>query len=97
VHLISTHSLQCEHILCNSCLPRIAKRGVVEETLKCPTCRQETLREEIQLVHYTADTQWDKLLEIAQAWGRIDKRGEEETSEEEAEEGFLDDNGGDAG
>jgi hypothetical protein len=72
------------------------KLGVEEEILRCPICRQETPRDEIQLIQYTARTQWDKLLDIAKAWGAIDIRGEEETSDEEEEEAFIDDSDEDA-
>ncbi len=39
----------------------------------------------------TETERWDRLLEVAQAWGAIDRRGEEETSEEEAQEDFISD------
>lgn len=63
-----------------------------EEVTKCPQCREQTPRAEVQLVHYTATQQWDELLEIAQQWAKMDRRRADETSEEEDEEEFIDDN-----
>lgn len=42
-------------------------------------------------IQYTASQQWDELLDVAKAWAAMDRRAENDTSEEEAEEGFLDD------
>ena len=40
---------------------------------------------------YTASELWDELLKVASAWAATDRRGEEETSDEEAGEDFIDD------
>ena len=63
-----------------------------DETVTCAVCRKSTPRDEIELVHMSERDRWDQLLEIAQAWDRFDVRGEAESSEEEAEEEFIDDN-----
>lgn len=42
-------------------------------------------------MQYTASQQWDALLEVARSWAKMDRRREAETSEEEAEEEFIDD------
>lgn len=66
------------------------------EVTKCPHCREEKPRTEVELVHYSPDQQFDELLEVAQEWARIDRRGMYETSEEEDEEDFLNDKSTDA-
>ena len=101
--IIQKASLPCQHLICNTCLPGICKvdwsirstdseaeQG--EEVTKCPQCREQTPRTEVQLVHYTATQQWDELLDIAQQWAKTDLRRADETSEEEDEEEFIDDN-----
>jgi len=95
-------SLPCQHLICNDCLPQICKvdwniqstdsegeQG--EEVTKCPQCRKQTPRKDVELVHYTATQQWDDLLEIVQEWAKIDRRRADETSEEEDEEDFTKD------
>lgn len=81
-------SLPCDHTFCNDCMARISKDL---EIISCPHCRSEFKREEIETVKYTASQQWDELLEVAKAWAKVDRRREAETSEEEAEEEFIDD------
>ncbi|PPQ66582.1 hypothetical protein CVT26_009482 [Gymnopilus dilepis] len=83
-------ALECQHILCHVCLPKMSKGA--DETVTCAVCRKSTPRDEIELVHMSERDRWDQLLEIAQAWDRFDVRGEAESSEEEAEEEFIDDN-----
>jgi Zinc finger, C3HC4 type (RING finger) len=90
---IEKNSLQCEHIFCNVCLPKIATQGRDKETFKCSMCRRETPHDEIQTVQYSAREQWDGLLDIAKEWGELDTRSEEEMSEEET--AVIDDNDGD--
>ncbi|KIM46396.1 hypothetical protein M413DRAFT_441492 [Hebeloma cylindrosporum] len=82
-------ALQCQHLICNECLPLISKGA--DETVKCPECRRFTSRDDIELVHMTEQERWDELLGVAQAWDAFDVRGEEETSEEENEEYFIND------
>lgn len=53
-------------------------------------------RDEIEIVQFTASQQWDALLEIAKAWAKVDLLRQEDTSEEEAEEQFIDDEPPDA-
>ncbi len=43
------------------------------------------------MVEYTAIEQWDALLSVATSWAKIDRRGTMDTSDEEAEEEFIDD------
>ncbi|KAK0191107.1 hypothetical protein F5146DRAFT_1047112 [Armillaria mellea] len=82
-------SLPCEHVICNTCLPGISKGA--DETVQCPQCRQVCSRDDVEIVYMTETERWDRLLEVAQAWGAMDRRGEEETSEEEAQENFIND------
>jgi hypothetical protein len=97
-------SLPCQHLICNGCLPGICKvnwhirsddsEGEGEqgqEVTKCPQCREESPRKDVQLVHYTATEQWDHLLEVVKDWAKIDHRRVDETSEEEDEEDFIKD------
>jgi len=90
--------------VCNDCLPQICKvdwklrsegeQG--EEMTKCPQCREETPRDEVELVHYTPNQQWDELLEVAEEWAKMDRRRADDTSEEEDEEEFINDESTDA-
>jgi len=95
-------SLSCRHIICNNCLPQICKvdwskrstdsegeQG--EEVAKCPECRHEGPRKDVESVRYTATQQWDELLQIGQDWAKMDRSRADETSEEEAEEDFIKD------
>ncbi|KAK0230939.1 hypothetical protein IW262DRAFT_1341264 [Armillaria fumosa] len=82
-------SLPCEHVICNTCLPGISKGA--DETVQCPQCRQVCSRDDVEIVYMTETERWDRLLEVAQSWGAMDRRGEEETSEEEAQEDFISD------
>ncbi len=43
------------------------------------------------MVYLTETDRWDALIKVANAFSAVDKRGEEETSEEEAQENFIDD------
>lgn len=81
-------SLPCEHTFCKSCLLQISPGS---EIITCPQCRAGCPRDEIEVVQYTASQQWDSLLEVAKIWAKMDMRREVETSEEEAEDEFLDD------
>ncbi|KAK7470492.1 hypothetical protein VKT23_001918 [Stygiomarasmius scandens] len=87
--LNKTSSFQCEHLICNECLPMISKGA--DETVQCPNCRQVSPRDSVELVHYTEQGRWDDLLKVAEAWCAMDRRGEAETSEEEGEEEFIND------
>ncbi|PBK72731.1 hypothetical protein ARMSODRAFT_1082124 [Armillaria solidipes] len=82
-------SLPCEHVICNTCLPGISKGA--DETVQCPQCRKVCSRDDVEIVYMTETERWDRLLEVAQAWGAMDRRGEEETSEEEAQEDIIND------
>jgi hypothetical protein len=59
------------------------------EVTKCPQCRVESSRKDVQSVHCTATHQWDQLLEIAQQWAKEDRGRADETSDEEDEEHFI--------
>ncbi|KAL0573969.1 hypothetical protein V5O48_007984 [Marasmius crinis-equi] len=87
-----TSSLECQHLVCNSCLPGISKPGE-DETVQCPHCRKVWSRDSVETVQFTETERWDELLECANTWGTLDAghRGEENTSEEEASEDFIDD------
>ncbi|KDR83965.1 hypothetical protein GALMADRAFT_236510 [Galerina marginata CBS 339.88] len=82
-------ALECQHLICHDCLPRISKGA--DETVECPECRRVSSRDELELVYLTERDRWDRLLDIAQAWDAFDVRGEEETIDEEAEENFMTD------
>ena len=87
--LLTNVSLPCEHMLCDDCLPKMSKGA--DETVRCPTCRKVCPRGVIELITYTEQDRWDALLKVAEAWGAGDRRREAGTSEEEAEENFVDD------
>lgn len=82
------YSLKCQHLMCDECLPKVSKG--VDETVKCAECRESTARDDVEKVYMTEQQRWDELLLVAQAWAVWDHRGEEETSEEEAEDDFID-------
>jgi len=82
-------SFPCQHIVCEDCFKQLQPN---EEAVTCPHCRKQCGRDDIEKVVYTASTQWDELLDIANAFAKIDRRRTEDTSEEEAEQDFLDDN-----
>lgn len=90
-----TISLPCQHVFCNKCLQRIkpdadSYRDEVE-SIRCPSCRTPCPRDELETVEFTSTQQWDALLDVARKWAKIDLRREEDTSEEEGEEEFIDD------
>jgi len=64
-----------------------------DETIKCPDCRNICPRDELELVHLDEQQRWDALLNVAKAWMAFDRRGEQETSDED-EENFLTDGNG---
>jgi len=66
------------------------------EAISCPHCRRRCAYDDIEIVPFTAQQQWDELLEVAKDFAEMDRRGEQETSEEEAEENFIDDENPDA-
>ncbi|KAF8530407.1 hypothetical protein BU17DRAFT_60139 [Hysterangium stoloniferum] len=80
-------SLTCEHLICDECLPKISIGA--DETVECPQCRRKCPREDLGLIYMTESERWDRLLKVAQAWDRLDRRGAEDTDEEEAEEDFI--------
>ena len=51
-------------------------------------------KDELEPVDYTASEQWDALLDIAKQWAKIDRRRELESTDEEEEEQFIDDERG---
>lgn len=58
---------------------------------RCPTCREVTSLDDTETVMYTSSVQWDALLEVANASAKLDRRrGELDTSDEEAEEEAAD-------
>lgn len=89
MRLKKCYGLPCEHMICDTCLPKMCKGA--DETVRCPTCREVCPREVIELITYTEQDRWDALLKVAEAWGAGDRRREAATSEEEAEENFVDD------
>src|SRR5258708_40251919 len=88
-------SLVCGHLICHVCLPGISRAATRDtEVLRCPQCKQDTPREDLELVHMTETDRWDRLTKVAQAWMAFDRRGELESSEEEDEENFITDGNG---
>ncbi|THV08385.1 hypothetical protein K435DRAFT_771901 [Dendrothele bispora CBS 962.96] len=86
LELKKTSSLECEHLVCDTCLPKICKGA--DETVQCPVCRGVSDRDTVEHVHLTERERWDRLTDVAKAWSAMDRHGEE-TSEEEAEEEFI--------
>ena len=84
--------LQCEHLICHLCLPKVSKGA--DETVKCPQCEEYTKRDDLELVHWTEKDRWDALVDVAKAWVAFGNRGEVDTSEEEDEENFFTDGDG---
>ncbi|KAJ3566312.1 hypothetical protein NP233_g7082 [Leucocoprinus birnbaumii] len=84
------YAMPCEHLVCVECLPNISKGA--DETVKCPMCRQDHQREDLELLRYSETERWDELLKIANAHSSIDYHGGTTTSEEE-EEDFINDEG----
>lgn len=81
-------SFPCQHIVCERCFKRLTPNS---DTVKCPQCRDEHAREEIETVRYTAATQWDDLLKVARKFSVMDHRATDDTGEEDNEENFLND------
>ena len=76
-------------------MKKVAASGDIESgVVRCLICRKEADSDDLEIVQHTATTQWDALLEVAADWAKIDNRREQDTSEEEAEEGFIDDGEG---
>ena len=82
------YSFPCQHITCEHCFKRLTPNS---DEVKCPECRTECPRDEIETIRYTASSQWDELLKVARQFAVIDHRGEHDTSEEEDEENFVND------
>lgn len=82
------HSLPCQHVFCNDCIHQVASTTQDEEdTFPCPSCREQTSLDDAETVAYTSAMQWDALLEVAYASAKLDqRRGDLDTSDEEAEE-----------
>lgn len=78
-------------MICHECLPRWHVSIGATETVRCFMCKVETFRESIEFVHMTEKGRWDGLLEIVKQWVEFDARREQDTSDEEAEENFIDD------
>lgn len=81
--------MPCEHTFCKSCISRVSPG---EEAITCPQCRSVCPRDEIEFIHYTASQQWDDLLDVAKAWAKMDFRRQADTSDEEVDEEFIQDN-----
>ncbi|KAF8622082.1 hypothetical protein AX15_007226 [Amanita polypyramis BW_CC] len=60
----------------------------------CVMCRGKWERDEVMNVYMSETARWDALIDVAQAFSAMDRRGEEETSEEENDEDFIDDRSG---
>ncbi|PSR73696.1 hypothetical protein PHLCEN_2v10615 [Hermanssonia centrifuga] len=84
----SARSFPCEHVFCEDCTAQLAPGS---EDVVCPHCRKVWDKRDLEVVRHTASTQWDALLEVAERWAKMDRRRETDTSEEEAEEEFIDD------
>lgn len=88
-------SFPCQHMVCENCAARLKPEaeGYADEvdSISCPECRTVAPRDELEVVERTATERWDALLAVATRWAKVDVRREEDTSEEEAEEEFIDD------
>ncbi|GJE84553.1 hypothetical protein PsYK624_006290 [Phanerochaete sordida] len=83
-------SLTCEHVFCKPCTQKLAPG--YEDSVRCPECRREVLKDDLETVDYLASDQWDALLDVAKQWAKMDRRrGEIGTSDEEQQEEFIDD------
>jgi hypothetical protein len=82
-------SFPCDHPICDECLPKLPLGD--EDTVRCPMCKQTSPRGEVEPIQRTERQRWDELLKIAAAWESMDRRGEFETSDEEGEERFIND------
>lgn len=82
------NSFPCQHILCETCFQELARD---KENLSCPQCRRDFDRDDVETIQHTASSQWDALLNVAARFAKIDHRGAQDTSDEEASENFLDD------
>ena len=68
------------------------------DQISCPNCRGECSRDDLEKVQYTATSQWDRILDIAKSFSKMDRHhGDADTSEEEHEEklkeNFINDDG----
>ncbi|KAI0650420.1 hypothetical protein C8Q79DRAFT_900102 [Trametes meyenii] len=86
-----TRSLPCQHTFCDGCISKLKPEPDEDESIRCPQCRMLCLRDEAELIEFTASEQWDALLDVARQWARMDVRREDDTTEEEDAEEFLDD------
>ncbi|KAI0722639.1 hypothetical protein C8Q76DRAFT_719590 [Earliella scabrosa] len=90
-------SLPCQHMFCEGCISQLKPEagGCVYDdevdSIRCPQCRKVCRRDDVEVIEQTASEQWDALLEVAQKWARMDVPRADDTSEEEAEEEFIDD------
>ena len=90
-------SLPCQHMFCEGCISQLKPEagGCVYDdevdSIRCPQCRKVCRRDDVEVIEQTASEQWDALLEVAQKWAEMDVPREDDTSEEEAEEQFIDD------
>ena len=90
-------SFPCQHVLCDDCVKQLKpdpeSYADEIESIRCPECRQLCARDEVEVIEFTAQEQWDELLKVAKKWAKIDLVGrrQEDTSEEEEEEDFIDD------
>ncbi|KAH9855028.1 hypothetical protein C2E23DRAFT_725583, partial [Lenzites betulinus] len=86
-------SFPCQHAFCSDCVAQLKPDPHITdaEIVRCPTCRQECEREDIELIRYTASEQWDALLDVANRWAALDVRRAESSSEEEDAEEFIHD------
>ncbi|KAF9453016.1 hypothetical protein P691DRAFT_659545, partial [Macrolepiota fuliginosa MF-IS2] len=80
--------LPCHHILCVECLPEVSKGA--DETVRCECCELDCPFRNLELLGYTENERWDELLKLASKFSYVDYGGED-TSEEEAEEYFIND------
>ena len=80
-------------MLCNNCLNKVQWENDEDEdrVKKCPECRKTFALEDVETIQYTASSQWDVLLNIAARFAKMDHRGTQDTSDEEASDRFIDD------
>ncbi|KAJ3487986.1 hypothetical protein NLI96_g3170 [Meripilus lineatus] len=78
-------SLPCQHVICTDCFRKLEMSAGGRT---CPECRKECPIEDVEVIRYTANSQWDALLEIAAAFTKVDRSGPEDliTSDESDED-----------
>ncbi|EKM59752.1 uncharacterized protein PHACADRAFT_192128 [Phanerochaete carnosa HHB-10118-sp] len=77
---------------CKICFEKLEPHAALDlRTYLLQGLHAKVPKDELEPVEYLASEQWDALLEVAKRWAKFDRRRELETSDEENEEQFVDD------